>query len=245
MKDISFNISFSSAIWFILLGIGIFLLFRFLKRLVNYWLPERKSRNFKFERLLPVLEGIIWFSWVIWGVQGVFDNKLVYSLIILGLMAVLIFALSWFAIRDFIAGVILKLEGAFNIGERIKVKETEGRVKELGYFGLKLENFQGEVITLPYSNVSGVTRTLSKSSEKVKNHTFQLNLPKKYTATHTIEKTQVAILNAPWASITQKPHVKLVHENNDFYTFEVIVYSLHSRYFQKLQTYLQKWGKKV
>lgn len=245
MKDINFNISYYSVIWFILLGIGIFMLFRFLKKLINYWVPERKNRTLKFERLLPVFEGIIWFSWVIWGVQGVFNNKLVYSLIILGLLVVIILSLSWFAIRDFIAGVILKLEGAFNIGERIKVKEMEGRVKELGYFGMKLENFQGEIISVPYSSVSGVTRVQSKSNDKVKNHSFQLDLPKKHAPAETIEKIRESILNTPWTSITKTPHVQLVSDSDNYYTFDIIVYSLHSRYFQKIETHLQKWGNRM
>ena len=245
MKDINFNISYYSVIWFILLGIGIFLLFRFLKKLINYWIPERKNRTLKYERLLPVLEGIIWFSWVIWGVQGVFNNKLVYSLIILGLLVVIIISLFWFAIRDFIAGVILKLEGAFNIGERIKVKEMEGRVKELGYFGMKLENFQGEIISMPYSAVSGVTRVQSKSNDKVKNHSFQFELSRKYAPVESIEKIRESILNTPWASVTKPPHIQLINNSQEHYTFDIIVYSLHPRYFQKIETHLQKWGNRV
>jgi len=245
MENINFNISYTSVIWFIALGVGIFLLFRFIKRLVYYWIPKRQNRQLKFERLLPVIEGMVWFTWVIWGVQGVFNNKGLYTLIILVIIAIVLIAMSWFAIRDFIAGVVLKLEGAFNIGERIKIQDVEGRVKELGYFGVKLENFQGEVITMPYSSVSGVKRVLSKSSDKIKNHTFTLQLPKKYAVTETIEQAKNTILNTPWASITQKPHIKLLAENNESYTLEVIVYSLHQRYFQKLQTHLQNWGEKL
>ncbi|WP_299459670.1 mechanosensitive ion channel family protein [uncultured Microscilla sp.] len=245
MKDINFNISYYSVAWFILLGVGIFLLFRFIKKLVNYWVPEQKNRQLKFERLLPVVEGIVWFSWVIWGVQGVFNNKLVYTLIILGIMLVIIVALSWFAIRDFIAGVVLKLEGAFTIGERIKVQALEGRVKELGYFGVKLENFRGEIISIPYHTVSGVTRVQPKSSEAIKNHSFQLDLPKRYTPTESIDKLRELILNTPWASVTKRPYIKLSKENEVDYTFEIIIYSLHPRYFQKTETYLQKWSKKL
>ena len=246
MKNlINYNISYTSVIWFILLGVSIFLLFRLLKRLIYHWIPNYQHRQLKFERLLPVIEGIVWFTWVIWGIQRIFNNKLVSAEIIGYLILALIIILSWFAIRDFIAGIILKLEGAFNIGERIKVKEVEGRVKELGYFGVKLENFQGEVITMPYSSVSGVKRTLSKSNDKVKNHTFSIELAKKYSVTKTSEQVKNVILNTPWTSITQKPHVKLVNENTETYTFEIIVYSLHQRYFQKLQTHLQRWGKKL
>ena len=245
LKDINFNISYTSVIWFIALGVGIFLLFRFLKKLIYYWIPSRQNRHLKFERLLPVIEGIVWFAWVMWGAQDVFSNKRLYTLIILAIIAIIIVSMSWFAIRDFIAGVVLKLEGAFNIGERIKVRDVEGRVKELGYFSVKLENFQGEVITMPYSSVSGVKRTLSKSGDKVKNHTFTLQLSKKYAVTETIEQAKSVILNTPWASITQKPHIKLIEENQEVYTFEVIVYSLHQRYFQKLQTHLQNWGEQI
>ncbi len=245
MKDINFNISYYSVIWFIVLGVGIFLLFRFIKRLVNYWLPEQRTQQVKLERLLPVVEGIVWFSWVMWGVQGVFNNKLVYTLIILGIMLVIIVALSWFAIRDFIAGIVLKLEGAFTIGERIKVQDLEGRVKELGYFGVKLENFRGEIMSVPYSAVSGVTRVQPKSSEAIKNHSFRLDLPKKYTPTTSIDKIRELILNTPWAAITKRPHIKLVIEGEAHYTFEIIIYSLHSRYFQKTETHLRKWGKKI
>ncbi|HAS39081.1 MAG TPA: hypothetical protein DCS93_01315 [Microscillaceae bacterium] len=245
MENINFNISYPSVIWFIGLGVGVFLLFRFIKRLVYFWIPNRQNRHLKFERLLPVIEGVVWFAWVIWGVQGVFNSKGLYTIIILLIIVIVLIAMSRFAIRDFIAGVILKLEGAFNIGERIKIRDVEGRVKELGYFGVKLENFQGEIITLPYSSVSGVKRILSKSSDKIKNHTFTLQLPKKYAVTETIEKAKSTILNTPWASITQKPHIKLLDENGEAYTFEVIVYSLHQRYFQKLQTHLQTWGQKL
>lgn len=237
MKDLHFNISYGYLLMFLVLGICLFFLFYSLKKVFSRY-EVKSSLARRFERLLPLMEGISWLTFILWSVQYVFQSIFTYTLILLILLLAILVWIAWFAIRDFTAGIILKFQQAFEIGGRVKIQNVAGRVKKLGYLSMKIENYQGEIISIPYSNVSQEIRIQPSQEEVIRNQTFQIQVPKRTSLGDTVERLRITILNAPWVAIHKRPHIKVLEETEEFYSFEVIVYSLHEKYFQKIKNYL-------
>lgn len=239
MDGITFEISKWYFLIFVGSGIVLFLLFQGLKSLIARFRITQIS-GFKIERVLPVLEGVIWSVFLITAIQFIFLNHLLKVILILSIVLVVLLLLSWYAVRDLIAGVLLKYQDAFRMDGQIQVKDIEGRVKKIGYMSLEIETFQGEVLTIPYSAIFNEIRTEPHHEEKVKSHTFYMEFPKTHPVVDLSKKIHHSALNAPWSSVVKEPQVKVIEEKEDTYVFEIRVFSLQAPHFQKIKNYLQK-----
>lgn len=75
----------------------------------------------------------------------------------IGLMGLAVGMAAQNVISDFIAGIFILLEDQYRIGDRIKVLELEGVVKELSLRRTVLRDNQGNVHSIPNSQIKTVT----------------------------------------------------------------------------------------
>lgn len=239
MGDLSFNVFYVPLLISFGIGIVLQLIFQGIKHLIRRF-RINQIYGLKIERLLPLVEGIVLACFLIWSIQFVFQGQKVgvYAVIAVTIMVLLWF--SWYAIRDFIAGVLLKYQDAFRIDGEVRIKEIQGRVKKLGYLSLELETFQGDILNIPYSSIFNQVRTKPHREEKVKSHTFYIEFSKTAPAADMLEIIRVNVLNAPWSAVIKGPQIKIVEEKEATYVFEVLVFSLQAQHFQKIKNYLRE-----
>ena len=134
----------------------------------------------------------------------------------------------------------MKLEGAIKLHDYLKEGDVEGKIVKRSYFSLTLESTEGKRISLPYHLVKNTKRVKAHKIDLISSHVFQLEVPKKDPSFETIEKLRIAILTAPWSSINQEPNIQLLQESEQHYSYEIVIYSLEARYFDKIKVYLRK-----
>ncbi|MFH1321857.1 MAG: mechanosensitive ion channel domain-containing protein, partial [Bacteroidota bacterium] len=179
----------------LIFGALLWLFFFIFKKFVIL-LPFRKSYpaglmsyrvyRLSIKNIILIIEVVCWTLFAFWAVDIVFKGNRLFALIFSILLFFIFVGISWSVIRDFILGVIIKLERAFSINEWFKVtdshgRDVEGRIKKLGYRSLEIETEKGETVDIPYSVI---TKELVVSSsrhigvETVKSYTFVMEVPK-------------------------------------------------------------------
>lgn len=238
MGDFDFTFSHFNFLVFILLGILLFAAFRVLHYVIRHLLSKNRHID-TLKRVLPLGEGIVWFLFWTWALKSIFEEQLIYSLGVLVIVLVVLVWVSWFAIKDFIAGVVLKFEAAFQEGEQINIENVVGVVKYLGYFSLEIQTEQGEKINIPYSSISGQVRRKLEDTELFKSYSFELSIAKDKNIPDIFEKLRITSINAPWTSINKLSQFHLLEEDSNFYNFKIVIYSLDTKYFQAIKNYIQ------
>lgn len=192
---------------FAMAGILLFLLFRMLNRLSKALFKKNFYRS-SMMSLLPVMELVTWVAYAFWGTYVVFYGHLYYDLII-GIMAVLIiFGLAWFVFRDFLAGVLIKIEKSIDIGQYIKTPFAEGRIIKMGTLSLELTNEAGETVKIPYSRLNRESLVLPPDNEDNLPHQFQIQLDGKQSPEKIRERVYAELIAMPWI-INPLPEVKI------------------------------------
>lgn len=234
-NDLGLNVLF----WGML---AIFLLFRVGRFALSRFVQGVKLRSLLL-KVLPIIET---FAWIILAVWAIFNyviegdsKKETGNVLFLILLIVLILLISWFVLRDFIAGIILRLEGAFDVHDFVRSAGVEGEVKKLGFRSIKLETNQGELVTIPYRGLMGEISSKSKregSGVSVKLRLGISGVQDWDTVFSILEKT---LLNSPWSMLNRQPRIELAEEGETFLV-ECTVYVLDHKHLLKLKNYLRK-----
>ena len=201
--------------------------------------PIRRTFKVKVDRILPLAEGVIWLSFTLWCIRQLVQNDLWNSIGVLTVVLLVVVALFWLVIRDYMAGIILKSDGSMKLNDWIKIKGIEGKITEMGQRAMIITTDSGETLNVPYSALSGEISVKPNPSEKLISHTFEIEISKNTDLESTIDQIRRAILNTPWASVKKSPEIKLLNDSPEAYLFEISIYSIRLVYFQKIKEYLK------
>lgn len=178
-------------------GILLFLLFRMLNRISKALIKKKFYRSGTMS-LLPVIELASWVAYAFWGMYVIFYGHMYYDLIV-GIMAILIiFGLAWFVFRDFLAGVLIRIEQAVDTGKVIKTPFAEGRITKMGTLSLEITNEAEETIKIPYSRLSTESIVIPPDEEDSLPYQFQIGLNKDQSPAETREKVLAELIAMPW-----------------------------------------------
>ena len=237
MKELNFLVNI-----FTLLVIPALLIFAFftIVKLLNKRVESRRFVKSKLERFLPIFEIVTWIMFGSWVIIYFLENQTWRDIFLLTLCAALLIIISWVAMKDIFAGIILRLDSSFNLNEWVKIKELSGKIVKLGYRTFQLETGIGEMVSIPYSRISGEIRTKPNVSEKLKSHSFIIQLSKNRPIEETAKKIKFTLANAPWSSLKKLPAVKFIKETHDRHQFEIIIYSMKVSHFQHIKQVLSE-----
>ncbi len=239
MEAFEFQISQTAILKILLYGVVLLLLLRTVQKAVN--LPRvKKLLGFPLYRVFPFIEMAIWGFFLLWAAQQFFQHRPFYSAVWIGVLALLAVWASWFAIRDVIAGLILKAEDAYEINQRIKLPSVEGKIRRLGHRSLEIETADGQIVKIPYGRIAGAERILSDPRGTGRGYAFQISAPASMAPEQAAERLRRAALNSPWSSVTKEPRVRFLGEQEGRYRFEVVAYPLGEAYSRKVEEYVNK-----
>lgn len=239
MEVFEFQISQTAIVKILLFGAALFFLLRTVQKAAN--LPRiKKLLGFPLYRVFPFIEIVIWGFFLLWAVQQFFQHRAFYTAVGIGALALLLIRASWFAIRDVIAGIILKAEDAYEINQCIKLPSVEGKIRRPGHRSLEIEIEGGQIVKIPYGKIAGEERILSDPRETGRSHAFQLTAPASMAPEQVAERLRRAALNSPWSSVKKEPQVRFLGEQEGGYRFEVVAYPLGEVYSRKVEEYVKK-----
>ncbi len=217
-------------------GILLFLLFRMLNRVSNALIKKKFYRSGTMS-LLPVIELASWVAYAFWGIYVVFYGHLYYDFIV-GIMAVfIIFGLAWFVFRDFLAGVLIKIEQAIDTGKYIKTPFAEGRIIKMGTLSLEIANEAGETIKIPYSRLSKESIVIPPDEEDSLPYQIYIALHKTKSPEKIRDRVYAELIAMPWI-ISPEPVVNVLKNMQG-------EWELHIRYHTYLRSQTVTVEKKI
>lgn len=223
----------------LVLGILLLAVLRISARLVKL-LPADQPYVKVLIYLFPVIEFIIWALFLFWVLFHLFEGEFYYPTLIISLILVLVGLLSWFVAKDFVAGLIFKTENVFKVNNTIRIADTKGIIRRLGYLSLDLENENGELEKIHYSKLTGQRVVKPNPTEVLKKYSFFLSYPNNVPISQAMQTISNHILNAPWSAVSKAPVIQNAGNNENTYQFEVAVYALTLPHADAIETYVKK-----
>lgn len=211
---------------FAVTGILLFVLFRLLNRLSNA-LVKKIAHHRAWIKIIPIIELAAWFAYAFWGAYVIFFGHVYYDIIVGAMALLIIFGLAWFVFRDFLAGVLIKIEKALDVGQHIKTPFAEGHIKKLGTLSVELINDAGELVKIPYSQLSRETLIMPPDDEDSLPHQLTLPLSGEQHPEKMRDGLYDALVAMPYI-ISPMPAVKLLRTKNNKWELQV-KYHTHMR----------------
>lgn len=208
---------------FLLFGGGVLLYL--LIRVVRWGfplLPIAPSLRARLSKMSPLAELVVWMIYVTsalaWSLKG---NPQMRMIALAGLVVLVLLAL-WFAIRDYLSGVILRIEGHIAPDDEITVGDASGHVLALRARGVELEQAHGDTLFVPYRHVRDAKLLKRRRKLAVARHTFVIDIPASVTPTDARACIHEATLLSHWISPSDAPRIAAL----DHDTLEVTIYTL-------------------
>jgi small-conductance mechanosensitive channel len=240
METLHLNISTGALLTVLLIGALIFLGFRMILYLLNRLLLPRQGWLRRVVRLMPPIEGVVWVLFTAWSFLRVLeDTRLgVLGALMTGLTFFIWFA--WFALRDFVAGIIIRAEGLAAPQETIRVEGQEGRIQHLGFRSLRMINQEGNLVSLPYHRLIKEARVHSRQRSQALTHQAQAVLAAPTDFREARQHLLKVLMSAPWVSVKYPPEIVLEREADGNCFFQIKTLVLSHEHGRLLDHYLER-----
>ena len=237
----------------LLVALGTALLFRLL-----HWLLRPLTRRrfwLRMSYLLMGVELLAWTAWLFWLIRLLVRNEALYAYFTVGVAFLLFGLLTWFLLRDLVAGIIFKLQHNLKLNQSIRVmgrssaitpKEgglpadaITGRLLRLGITTIVLESAAGERIKIPYTKLINESVARYDASEVINPYDMELSVPKSQSKDRWISALSQQILLLPWASTIRTPIVQWQRESEQHHVFDLRVYCLSNDQAYRIESHLR------
>lgn len=115
----------------LLVALVIVLLFRLLHRILQP-LARRQPFWLRISYLLLGVELLAWTGWLFWVIRRLVRNPAIYAYFTIGIAFLLFGLLTWFLLRDVVAGIIFKLQHNLKLNQSIRVAGTPDSASAAG-----------------------------------------------------------------------------------------------------------------
>lgn len=207
-------------------AIALYLIVRFVSIYFRVLTGKRKIRNI-FLKFFPLVQMFLWFAFAFWAFEQMFFGMATYPILIGSLIILLICLFGWYFLRDFISGIILKAENAFESGQQIRTAEVSGTIKKLGYRSMGIVNNEGELVKIPYSLLTSQQIVKPAETGNWVEQLFRLNISSDYPPEKIQDMLKTRLLEMPWIVADDSLELKITREEAGNYMAEIHVH-LHS-----------------
>ena len=192
----------------VLLGAVLAALLAGLARLLRD-LPLSPGRRDALDRALPVIKSVAWLTYMLGAIPVVFDGHPRYTPIATTLVLLGVVVVSWFAIRDFVAGVVLRAGRVLSLGDHLTLDGASGEVVRLGFRVLEIRAASGQAVVLPYSRIVGVPIARAPAADGVYRPSFSLPPVAADRASAVLRDAEAAAWLCHWSSAGRPPRFEL------------------------------------
>lgn len=217
------HISGPGLVFVLLLGVAIYIGLRWLRLRVRSLSLSRPRREL-FERLRPLIEAVATIVFLVLSVRIVLGDQPLYSTLVLGLILVAAVLLGWFALRDVVAGMLLKASELCLPGDWVEIGGVTGRVHGLGYRVIALDTIDGGQAFVPYSRVSRETLVRRPDTDGLFQHSFRVRFDEDGDVVERKDRLRRIALNSHWHSVVREPRVEIDEDRG----FTVTVFAIAS-----------------
>lgn len=213
-----------SGLWLVvvvILGAVLYVSMRWVRNRLTR-LSLSKPRRALIDRVRPLVEAVATVLYVVISVRLVLGGDPIYQTFVLGVVIIGFVWIGWSAIRDVVAGLLLKASELCMPGDYIEVDGVGGRVRGLGYRVIALETPDGGQAFIPYSRISRQTLVRKPVTDGVYRHNFEIDVAADVDIVEGVELLRRHALNSHWHSVVQEPTIEVREDG----TFLVTVYAI-------------------
>ncbi len=212
-------------------------------RIISYVLPLVFKNQRYYKLFKKYVHGIEIFVWIIFLSKAYYKLSIsnqVFSIVSLIIIIILVLYFSWYALKDYVAGVIFKTCGNVYINDNVRIYKYTGKIVKFAYRTLSIETTKGEIVYIPYSKITSNSVVKMNLAEAIKSYSFKLKIKKTNSLVDTIENIKKSIINLPWSSVKKKPGVYPIEETNTNIIFDITVYAIEDDYFYNIENYIKE-----
>lgn len=200
---------------------GSVLLFALVRALRGFvpTLPLPRVWRDRLERFGPIAELFLWSIYAAISIAWLLDGNQVATIVMLAALGVVIVVAAFFAIRDYLAGVIVRVERFARVGDSIVIDGERGTVATLGTRYAEIRKTNGDMLLIPYSELGRSSLTRTQRAGTAPRHTFRLSLPDGVDSVRGQQTVYNAALLNHWAAPRHEPVIVPI----DTSTLEVTV----------------------
>jgi hypothetical protein len=215
-------------VFFILAGFCIFLIFR----IFHFFIQKAKNKNLwgRFSKFLYLSEIFSWFLFISYGIERFFQYRPAVSLI---LAIALILASVWvscYILRDYIAGLFIKLENTYQKGEVLKSVDFKGKVIAFYSRHIEIEDEDSGIVKIPYSKLFISRPFKSGTTGQASREIVFLEVSKPEDKSELLESIQKYANILPWTNNKYNTEISIESENNKTITIKLKTALFDSKY---------------
>lgn len=207
-------------------AIALYLIQRFVSTYFCVITGKQRIRQI-FLKIFPVAQMLLWVGFAFWAFEQLFIGRVAYPVLIGSLVILMVGLFGWYFLRDFIAGIILKAENAFEAGQQIRTAEVSGTIKKLDYRSMVIVTCEGELVKIPYSLLTGQKIVKPADTGNWVEQLIRLNISSGYPPEKIKDMLKIRILEMPWVVSDDSLKFKITMDESDNYIAEIHMH-LHS-----------------
>lgn len=216
--------------------LGLFRILSFLNRI----LPFSKAFKHYSGYLLPVTEMAVWFVFLIWCARFMYEAEAYLTLIVFGIVFLFVFTPGWFLIRDFLFGMLLKIQRKIEVDYKIEIGEIKGVVLKTDYLTFDIKTPDGAIDTIPYNKIRSKVISKISANKHLEKRKILFRIPVSKDITHHIQELKNTLINAPWVVPAEVPLIGAVTDGDDCKIVEVVVYLLKPEHADRILAYVNR-----
>ncbi|GAB1403397.1 hypothetical protein MASR1M74_05750 [Lentimicrobium sp.] len=216
------------------------LIFVFFRVMSVFFRLANLKRNIRLygSNLLPVVELFVWMAWLIWSVSKLYNLYKISALLTIGIFIIVLVIPMWYLLRDFLYGIVLKLQRRVDKGTAIETGSHRGVVVRTGYLNFTLKTPDGNMADVPYGQVMLKVIQRQDTNVNLQLRKLSLELPAKCNDEEFREKLLLVLKNAPWVAASNSPSIKSLVKHDDIFRVEVGIHVLTRSHLCKISDYV-------
>jgi len=203
------------------------------KTKLKYWTTINLKRFFHIVEIISITTLIVI-------VCRILLDDLIYKIVI-GCITITLFGLfSWFVLRDYFIGILVKIDNDLKINELIKINNVFGRIRKMSFLSLLFENANKEIQIIPYRKIFTYDITVADDNSDFYRSIIYIRHKRNHLLNIVNEIIIKAILNSPLHAATKLPVIKNINIGLDYFEYEISVFTTNLLYAKQLEEYLNQ-----
>lgn len=182
------------------------------------------ARRDAIARRVPFVELAVWALFLAMLLVYLTRRSNYPSSAVIALVLALGAVAGWGMVRDYIAGIVLRSEGGWRVGDQVGVGGFDGQVVALGWRSVSIVDVEGDLIRVPYHLVSSMPRVRRRTRREVARHAFTVPALDGVGLAELLQCVERAVLLNHWASAGRGPLLRRTDDG----AIEVTVYAIAS-----------------
>lgn len=224
------TISFWTVFWLAILGVSLYAIFYVIEEMVIKLVKNRRART-SASWYFPIIKGIVWLLFVVFSTY-----QLIYSNLWIGLAIVMVLTVaSWTFIRNYIMGLVLRMQGNFYPDQRVSYGAIEGVIKRFITTNMEIETDDGEIVVVPYSEFG--SRLVRKPTLAKGLRQLSIQVPNKKGL--SLPEVNSLVYNCPFIATSIEPKVS-IQEENGVERIQMNVFLVNGQYERLVRAYFRE-----